>query len=195
VGVVGRVLPVSTAEAPGAIRAAIDAVAPRFVLMLGVWPGRSAFSIERVAINVRDFPYEDNDGAQPIDETVVPRAHAAYLSSIPIRPVIRAWADHDLPGTVSSSAGTYLCNQTFYVALHHTAGSGPPVGFVHLPNLPSESARRAPPDPSLPLATLVDGVRVAIEALTLVLLRGDGKHLTVASHHPDIPTIPRQERP
>jgi pyroglutamyl-peptidase len=66
---------------------------------------------------------------------------------------------------VSNSAGTYLCNQSFFVALHHTADRGIPVGFVHLPATLEEASRKVPPEPGLPLATLVEGVEAALEAI------------------------------
>jgi len=163
--VTAHVLPVSSARAPQALRAAIDELHPHLLLMLGVWPGRAGFTVERVAVNVCDFPVPDNDGARPVDEPVIVGGPAAFLASIPIRRVLDAWREHSLPGAVSNSAGTYLCNQGFYVALAHAAPDGPAVGFIHIPNLPAESARRNPIEPSLPLETLVEGVQVAIVAL------------------------------
>jgi pyroglutamyl-peptidase len=162
---VGRVFPVSTAAVGEAICNALDELQPALVLMLGVWPGRQGLSVERVAINVLDFPFPDNDGAQPSDAEVIPRGPDAFLSTVSVRATLEAWAAHGLPGSISNSAGTYLCNQSFYTALHHTAGSGIPVGFIHLPALPAEAARHDPPHPSMALSTLVEGVRVALGAL------------------------------
>ena len=162
---VGRLLPVSASKTPPAVRAAIDEVAPTLVLMLGVWPGRQALSIERVAINVLDFPYPDNDGAQPHDAPVDADGPAAYLTSIALRAVIEDWRDAGLPGVISDTAGTYVCNQSYYTALRHTAGTGTPVAFVHVPTVPSEAARREPPLPSMPLPSLVEGARVALAAI------------------------------
>src|SRR5215831_15239861 len=59
--IVGRVLPVSAENTPRALRAALDEVEPTLALMLGVAPGRAALAIERVAVNVFDFPEPDND--------------------------------------------------------------------------------------------------------------------------------------
>jgi pyroglutamyl-peptidase len=164
-GVVGRVFPVSAARTPELLRGAIDEVDPEVVLMFGVWPGRAVFSIERVAVNVLDFPYPDNEGAQLVDAPVLEGGPAAYLSTVPVKAVVEAWRAAGIPGAVSETAGTYLCNQSFYAVLDHTSSRDVPVGFVHIPTVPSEASRKDPPQASLPLTTLVEGAKVALEAI------------------------------
>lgn len=68
-----------------------------------------------------------------------------------------------LPASVSNSAGTFVCNHVFF-GLMHRLQQRPGVrgGFMHLPLLPEQAARLAGM-PSLPLATMVEGVRVALE--------------------------------
>jgi pyroglutamyl-peptidase len=163
VAVVGRLLPVSAARTPGAVRDALAETAPTLTLMLGVAPGRAGLSVERTAVNVFDFPAPDNDGAQPVDEPIEPGAPAAYFATLPLRPIVAAWREAGIPGYVSESAGLYLCNAAMYTALHATAGDGPPAGFVHLPSLPDEVAAQREPQPSMPLGTQIDGVRIALE--------------------------------
>ena len=50
-----------------------------------------------------------------------------------------------------------------YTALHAAASGCPPAGFLHLPSLPEEVAGQATPQPSMPLATQIEGVRIALE--------------------------------
>jgi pyroglutamyl-peptidase len=159
------VLPVSAATTPDAMRSAIDEVEPDAILMLGLWPGKHALQVERIAVNVLDFPFPDNDGVAPVDVAVLENAPAAYFSRVPIREIVAAWHDAGLPGIVSNSAGTYLCNQAFFIALHHTIDSDLPVGFVHMPSSLAQASRKDPPEPGMPLATLADGVRAALEAI------------------------------
>jgi pyroglutamyl-peptidase len=169
VAVAGRVLPVSAARTPGAVRAAIAETAPSLTLMLGVAPGRAGLSVERTALNVLDFPAPDNDGAQPVDEPIEAGAPAAYFATLPLRRIVAAWQAAGIPGYVSESAGLYLCNAAMYTALHATAGGGPPTGFLHLPSLPDEVAAQREPQPSMPLATQIEGVRIALETALAVL--------------------------
>jgi pyroglutamyl-peptidase len=161
--VVGRVLPVSAERTPGAVRAAILETAPRLTLMLGVAPGRAGLSVERTAVNLFDFPSPDNDGAQPVDVPIEAGAPVAYFATLPLRRIVEAWRAAGIPGYVSESAGLYLCNAAMYSALHATAADGPPTGFLHLPSLPDEVAAQRAPAPSMPLATQIEGVRIALE--------------------------------
>ena len=159
---VGRVLPVSAERTPLAVREAIAEVGPSLVLLLGVAPGRSALAAERVALNVFDFEEPDNDGEQPVDVPIRAGGPAAYFSTLPLRAIVGAWQDAGIPGYVSDTAGTYLCNAALYSALD--VSDGAPAGFVHLPSLPEEAARKRPPQPSMTLATMIEGVVLALEA-------------------------------
>ena len=132
--------------------------------MLGVAPGRAGLSVERTAVNLFDFPSPDNDGAQPVDVPIEAGAPVAYFATLPLRRIVEAWRAAGIPGYVSESAGLYLCNAAMYSALHATAADGPPTGFLHLPSLPDEVAAQRAPGPSMPLATQIEGVRIALEA-------------------------------
>ena len=138
---------------------------PTSSVLLGVWPGRGALAAERVAINVLDFPFPDNDGAQPVDVPVDADGPTALFSTARVRATQDAWLAHGLPGGVSYTAGATLCNQSFYTALLHTAARDIPVAFVHVPTIPSEAARHDPPLPSMSIETLIEGVRVALHAI------------------------------
>jgi pyroglutamyl-peptidase len=161
--VVGRVLPVSAEKTPDAVRAALEETTPEVALLLGVAPGRTALTIERVAVNVLDFEEPDNDGASPVDVPIEPEGPVAYFATLPLRAIVDAWRTAGIPGYLSDTAGTYLCNAAMYTALHAGAGAPLRAGFLHLPSLPDEVARDRTPPPSMPLATQVEGARVALE--------------------------------
>ena len=163
VEVVGRVLPVSAERTPGAVRGASAETAPSLMLLLGVAPGRTGLSVERTAVNLLDFHSPDNDGAQPVDVPIEAGAPVAYFATLPLRAIVEAWRAAGIPGYISDTAGLYLCNAAMYTALHATAAGGPPAGFLHLPSLPDEVAGQTVPQPSMPLATQIEGVRIALE--------------------------------
>jgi pyroglutamyl-peptidase len=163
VEIAGRMLPVSAERTPDAVRAAIDETAPRLTLLLGVAPGRTGLSIERTAVNLFDFPAPDNDGAQPVDVPIEEGGPVAYFATLPLRQIAEAWRAAGIPGYVSDTAGLYLCNAAMYAALHAAAAGGPPTGLLHLPSLPDEVAGQPVPPPSMPLATQIEGVRIALE--------------------------------
>lgn len=133
---------------------------PALVICLGLAAGRSAISIERVAINVNDARIPDNAGRQPIDATIVSGGPAAYFSTLPIKAMRAAIEAKGIPAEVSQTAGTFVCNQVFYGLMHLLAtGRGLKTtrgGFIHVPLLPEQG------NPSIPLATLAEGLRIGI---------------------------------
>lgn len=159
---VGCVLPVAGERVGATLLAAVEQAQPDILIVTGVAPGRAAPALERVAINVRDFPLADVDGACPVDEPVVTGGPEAYFSTLPIKAVLAAWRRAGIPGYVSNTAGTYVCNQTFYLARHITAASGIRCGLVHLPVDPPRAAAEAFPPPSLPIDILERSVACAV---------------------------------
>jgi pyroglutamyl-peptidase len=70
----------------------------------------------------------------------------------------QAIQDAGIPGGVSNSAGTFVCNDTLYSLLHHYDGTATRVGFIHIPALPEQSLS------GLPLSRTVTALTAAIEA-------------------------------
>jgi pyroglutamyl-peptidase len=99
----GIALPVTAAGAPAALEEAVALRGPSLVVSLGLAGGRDMLALERVAINVLDFPIPDNDGLQPSDEPVVEDGPAAYFATLPIKAILAAWRDVGLPGYVSNT--------------------------------------------------------------------------------------------
>jgi pyroglutamyl-peptidase len=179
--VTGIVLPVSSRDIEAAFLDALAASEPQIVLALGLAAGRLAPSIERVAVNVRDFPIPDTDGGLPIDQPVVEGGPVGYFTDLPIKAIQQAWAAADLPGYVSNTAGTYLCNQLFYLACHHTRDRACRAGFLHIPSTPASAraASGAHPEktPTMAYDDISRAVTVAIETAVLTT----GQDIAVAS--------------
>lgn len=146
---------------------AIKTHRPALVLALGQAATRSELCVERVAINLDDARIADNAGAEPIDVPVVRGGPAAYFSTLPVKAMVAAMREAGVPASVSCSAGTYVCNHVFYWLQHRLAGSEVRSGFVHLPLLPVQAARRQG-QPSMALQLMIEGVRLALKtALTV----------------------------
>ena len=161
--IVGHELPVAFGDSLRVLRQALRRTRPALVVCLGQAGGRDAISLERVAINVDDARIADNAGARPVDRPVVARGPAAYFSTLPIKAMTAAVAAAGIPAAVSQTAGTFVCNHVFY-GLMHALRRRPGVrgGFIHVPWSDVQAARR-PGQPGLPLAAMVDGIRIALE--------------------------------
>lgn len=107
---------------------------PDAVVSLGLAAGRNCVTLERIAINCNDGP-ADNFGNQPNGEKIAPGGPDAYFTTLPIKDMVRNLNEAGLPAKISNTAGTYLCNNIMYHALHYFAHNykACPSGFIHLP--------------------------------------------------------------
>jgi pyroglutamyl-peptidase len=165
--IVGVILPVDRQRGPAALLRALEEAHPAAVLCLGEATRRPAISIERVAVNLLDFRIPDNAGVQIIDQPIIENGPAAYFSTLPVRTLLNALQATGLAAELSLTAGSYLCNQSFYTLMHALAaqGSKVPAGFIHLPALPEQAAKMDTPCPSLDLETDLKAIRLAIETI------------------------------
>lgn len=131
------------------------------VLCVGQAGGRSAVTPEMAALNLRYASIPDNGGNAPRDEPVVPGGPAAYFSTLPVRKMAQAISQTGLNGTVSYSAGVYVCNDLMYTLLHRFAASTVRVGFIHVPYLPEQG------QPSMPLPYIARALAAAILAIEI----------------------------
>ena len=152
-------IPTVFGEAAGNVLDAARKIGPDVILCVGQAGGRSAVTPERIAVNIRDARIPDNRGNQPAGAFVAAEGPAAYFATVPVKEMAAAIAAAGLPGTVSNSAGAFVCNDTLYALLHHYHGTVTRVGFVHVPWLPEQGS------PSLPLKDTVRALEAAIGAL------------------------------
>ena len=130
---------------------------PDVILCIGQAGGRAAVTPERIGVNIRDARIADNAGNQPQGEFIASDGPAAYFATVPVKDMSAAIQARGLPGTVSNSAGAFVCNDVLYSLLHHYAGTTTKVGFIHVPYLPQQGS------PSLPLEDTVAALTAAIE--------------------------------
>ena len=133
-------IPTVFGRAAQEVLAAAEDFQPDVILCVGVAAGRDAVTPERIAVNIRDARIPDNAGNQPVGEFVVADAPAGYFSTVPVAAMAQAIRDAGVPGTVSNSAGAFVCNDTLYLLLHHFAGTSTRVGFIHVPAAPHQHA-------------------------------------------------------
>ena len=120
----------------------IAAHRPSLVVCTGQAGGRSAISLERVAINVNDARIPDNLGLQPIDTAVIEGGPVGYFTTLPIKAMLAAMLEQGIRAEVSQTAGTFVCNHVFYGLMHKLATDpaceGVRGGLVHVPWLPQQ---------------------------------------------------------
>ncbi len=149
---------------------------PDVVLCVGQAGGRSGLTPELVAINLDDAELTDNEGRQPVDQAIQSGGPAAYFSTLPVKTLVAALREAGLPASLSSTAGTFVCNHLLYQLLHRasTDTPAPRVGFLHVPYSTEQLAQRrlnpqaTPPSdtiPSLSQSEINRGLVVVVAAL------------------------------
>ena len=135
---------------------------PDAILCVGQAGGRSAVTPEMAALNLQYASIADNAGQMPQDVPVIAGAPAAYFATLPVRSMASAIRDAGLPGAVSYSAGTFVCNDLLFRLLHRFHKTTTGVGFVHVPYLPEQAKSGAP---SMELGEILRALEAAIGVL------------------------------
>ena len=148
--------------AAATVLAAVEADPPDVILCVGQAGGRAAVTPERIAINLADAKQPDNAGNQPAELPIIPGGPDGIFSTVPVRAMADAVTAAGLPGKVSNTAGTFVCNDTLYRLAHHYAHTPVRVGFVHVPWLPDQARDGAP---SMALGDILAALTAAIGAL------------------------------
>jgi len=161
------VLPVDHARAAVRVAELVDELAPDAIVHLGLAGARARIALERVAVNVMDFEIADNAGYRAAGEPCVAGGPAAYFSTLPLGPILEALTADGVPAYVSASAGTYLCNQTFYTTRHllEARGARTPAGFIHLPLSPSMVVATGLDQPSMDVPLMIRAVEIALRVI------------------------------
>lgn len=129
-------LPVEYNRASAELLAEMKAHQPDVVISVGLAERKRRMHLERVGVNLRDAPIPDNAGNQPQDKPVVAGGADALFATLNLRGAYERINAAGLPVKLSLSAGTYVCNDVLYSALHHVAEAGleTRVGFLHVPD-------------------------------------------------------------
>lgn len=133
-------LPVSFKRSGITICELIDESEPDVVIMLGQSGKSDSVKIERIAVNLMDAKKPDNDGYTPDEEFILNDGPSAYFSSLPVKHLRNQLFKSGVPAEVSNTAGLYVCNTTYYAALHHISITDKNIKtiFVHLPKISDE---------------------------------------------------------
>lgn len=159
-------IPTVFAESGIVLKEAMKKEQPDIVICVGQAGGRSAISLERVAINLAEARIPDNKGNQPIGVKLEEDGETAYFTSLPIKAMMKNIQEHGLPAYISYTAGTFVCNDIIYRLLYTIEREFPKIkgGFIHVPFEPTQVITRPVGTASMPVQTIADSLTYAIEA-------------------------------
>jgi pyroglutamyl-peptidase len=181
-----EVLDATAARVAEAVPALMAEHRPDVWLGVGLAAGRPSLSIEAAAVNVGCWETDDpeNDQEPWPRRPVCGGGPAAYLTSLPVEAILDGWRDAGLPGYLSHSAGTYLCNMSFYLAAQAAdrLGAGCLVGFLHVPQLPGEVSQPAS-EPSMSFALQQAGLDTVLDVCRATIQPTSPANHTAHSGH------------
>ncbi len=164
------VLPVFFGQDTERMQAALAEINPDLVLSLGLAAGTTCLDIERFAVNLRvaeawlpDQPLVPN---RP-QAAIVEGGPDAYFATINPEHIAHAIGTRAfVPARAHGYAGAYLCNHVLYQTRHFMLAQGMTgkAGFIHLPlSCEQAVAENKVHLPSLPLGSMTQAIRIAIE--------------------------------
>ncbi len=179
------VVPVRTHALADFVERTLREHRPDVWLGVGVAPATTVIRIEAIGVNCRDFDVPDNDGVTMEGAAIVEAGADGHFSTLPNRAIVARLRQEGVPAELSYSAGTHLCNQMLYTALHMIARDGLATvcGFMHVPYTPEFVAAQQAEEglqPSLPLSVMTKAAEICIDQ-TLAQMAGDGSPMAKAA--------------
>jgi len=125
-------LPVVWETAGARLRAAIEQHQPLMVVCVG--RGGEQIALERVARNTAGAKL-DNAGQMPAAEVIRADGPQEYQTRFDLEALQAGLSAAGIPAVISTDAGNYLCNWTYYHCLDWLSAADPdiPALFVHVP--------------------------------------------------------------
>ena len=160
-------IPVVFNEGAEIVRQAIQEEKPDIVICVGQAGGRAGITPEFVGINYVDARIPDNAGNAPMSQPIKQDGENAYFTGLPVKAMVTAMKNEQIPASISYSAGTYVCNDVMYQLLYvlNTEFADQKIcgGFIHVPFC-NEQVVNKPGTPALPLTTIAKGLQLCIKA-------------------------------
>ncbi len=131
------VLPTCCNKAWGKLKRKLDGNKDVYdaVILTGVAAKREKISLERFALNIRDYRIKDNGGHQYLDELIEKGAPDALKTGLSVAAMSKTLAQNGVLCEVSNHAGTFICNEVYFKCLRYLEKQAKPANvlFVHLP--------------------------------------------------------------
>ncbi len=155
------ILPTVFMESFERLKEHIQTYQPEVVISLGQAKGRSALTIERIALNLNDASISDNAGNQPKDEAIDSEGSLALESLLPVKAMVKAVNDAGVKTAVSLSAGAFVCNDILYRLTQYGMKHDLIGGFIHVPACHKQEGDC----PTMETEDVVKGLCAAIDIL------------------------------
>lgn len=170
------ILPVSFQRSGEVLAALLQDHQPDALICVGEAGGRDEISLEVQGANVDDARIPDNDGAQPVKQSIVRGGEDYRPATLDPEMILKALHQAGHGAYLSEDAGRFVCNRIAYLAY----GQKVPALFIHVPALRPEgqkatvgaetdnreAALKAQPRTGCTLPELAEALTVVLASLT-----------------------------
>lgn len=131
----GVILPVSFRSTKIELEALFEEHSPTHWVGMGYAPHRIRYDVEVFALNMEHAESQDNDGESPRLRPIWEDGSPAYQNTETVGLLVEALEGQGVSAYPCFHAGTFLCNQTFYLASHRKNREGglKTATFLHVP--------------------------------------------------------------
>jgi pyroglutamyl-peptidase len=97
----------------------------------------------------------------PNNAAIIQGGPDGFFSTLPVEEMVTALQMENLPASISYSAGTFVCNNLFYLIQFHCKGKSIHSGFVHVPLMQSQ-ASEFPGMPTLEIDRMAAAIKTIL---------------------------------
>jgi pyroglutamyl-peptidase len=139
-------------------------VEPTAVVCLGMHDQSKHVRVERIATNWDSCFLPDNAGIVRLGQLIIDGAPDSYVATLPVEKLVTLLEENLIGVTISSDAGSYVCNHVFFRACHEISVSRRhiPCGLMHIPPISQHFDAR---DIGLPLQVTLNAINLCIDKL------------------------------
>lgn len=134
--IVSHILPVEYDNSIQKLNNLIEEFNPNVVISFGLAADRNKVTPELVAINYQHSNTQDNAGMIRKFKKINPTGKESFFTTLPLENILRHLDKADIPASLSTTAGTYVCNTVMYSGLKKIQQDKRDCisGFIHIPN-------------------------------------------------------------
>jgi len=138
---------------------------PDFILGIGVAVSINSVKLEKIGLNYKHAEIPDNEDKKIILEKIDDSKNLSYDTSIDVLNFASKLKENGIPAEISFSAGTYVCNYTYYNCLQYLANTDAKILFIHVPVSPKEAITLNTSVACFPTDLIANGLFKILKAL------------------------------
>lgn len=125
-------LPVEFIHSFDRLKENIDSFNPEIVILFGEAPYEQSFTLEKEAHNIMNSKTKDNRGITKDNEIIIENEENTLYSTFPLSKIEDTAKKFN--ANLSTSAGTYICNSTYFQTLSYIKNKNIKCIFIHVSN-------------------------------------------------------------